>query len=161
MDEDKNCIDDLKESYEPLRKKYDLPDYKFLNENFEIELISDESDLLLKRVRKQILEKIFWNLRTIETFLNPQNAPLFIFNIIKKFTEEDKEVINNLYKKLSEYEVTAFGLEIEYNEQAEADFIKNIGKIWGEIVEDLKKIHVAMVQSSNKKSEKENKSYFG
>ena len=107
------------------------------------------------------MEKVFWNLRTLETFLNPQNAPLFVFNIIKVFNEADKKLISELYKKLSEYEIVSFGLGVEYNEEEEAKFIKKVSEDWKEIVVILRKIHTAMGKNLDKKDEKQNTSYFG
>jgi len=152
----------LKEDYEKLRKKYGLPEFSFLNENFEIEDICyDETELLLKKIRKQIMEKIAFELRVLEMLINPQNAPLFIFNIIKYFNEEDKKVINTLYKKLNQIAIEIFGLDIEYKEEKEAEFIKNFMRTWKEVQSDLRKIEKAMRRCSSFGNKNNKKSYLG
>ena len=152
----------LKESYSFLEKKYNLPEFKFLNENFEIEQISSEdTELLLKRIRKQMTEKISSGLRALEMFLNPQNSPLFIFNILKSFSQSDKELIQELYKKFSWFEIEAFGLENSYNEEKEAQFIRDVSKEWKEISYDFNKLYETMKIGHKQDSKKNEKSYLG
>ena len=154
-------LEKLKKSYEALKKKHKLPNFKYLNENFEIELISEETDILLKRIRKQIMEKVFWNLRTLETFINPQSAPIFIFSIIKSFSQQDKDLVGSLYKKLAEFEVEAFGLEAVYDEKAEAALIRRIVDSWKDVSTDLNKLYESMKKNYNLEFKKQSKSYFG
>ena len=114
--EEKKCrkegnLENLKKQYFLMQKKYRLPDFKFLNETFEIENIEIyETELLLKMIRKHITEKVFYILRMLETLINPSNAPMFIFNILKSFNDGEKEMIKTFYERLSKYEVEAFGL---------------------------------------------------
>jgi hypothetical protein len=154
---------EFKLEYTKLGDKYKLPHFKYLNENFEIEnLCSEETELLLKKIRKQMTEKIYYHIRTLEAFINPQNAPMFIFNIIKSFTSFEQELIKKAYNKLAGFEVDFFELEIEYNEKKEADFIKKVCNEWPEINEILIKIHSSMKAGYNKEvSKKANKSYVG
>jgi hypothetical protein len=153
----------FKLEYKSFQEKYKLPSFEYLNENFEIEnLASDETELFLKRIRKQITEKIYYHLRTLEAFMNPQNAPMFIFNIIKSFTSFEQELIKKAYDKLAGFEVDFFELEISYNEKKEADFIKKVCNEWLEINEILLKIHSSMKTGYNKEaSKKTSKSYVG
>jgi hypothetical protein len=154
-------IANLKQKYNLLKEKYSLPEFKFVNENFEIENIDSESELIVKAVRKHMTEKIFYVLRSLEMFMNPQNAPLFVFNIIKLMSEPDRELIKQLYDKISGYEIDAFGLESEYDEKKEAEFVKKFCAEWKEISGDLKQIYSAMKDSHKKDSKKQEKSYFG
>lgn len=152
----------LKENYSLLCKKYGFTSFLFINENFEIENINiTETDLLIKQIRKHITEKIFFILRTLETFLNPQNAPLFVFDIIKLFSESDKDLIEEIYKKLGRYEIEAFSLESSYDEKKEAEFIKQVCADWKEISNDLNKLASVMRENYSKDSKKQAKSYFG
>jgi hypothetical protein len=152
----------LKQEYELLKVKYNFPEFKYMNDNFEIENIdSSETELFIKQIRKHMTEKIFYILRTLETFINPQNAPLFIFNIIKLFSEADKESIQELYKKLGKYEIEAFGLEAVYDEKKEAEFVRKLAEDWKEISSDLNKLYVSMKANHDKDGKKSSKSYFG
>lgn len=152
----------LKESYEVFRKKYNLPEFKFVNDNFEIESIdSEDTELLLKAIRKHITEKVFFTLRTLEMFMNPQNAPVFIFKIIKHFSETEKELIKDIYKRMAYYEIDAFGLEGIYDEKKEAEFIKGIVNDWKVFAKDMDKIYSSMKTSYGRDSKKSDGSYFG
>jgi len=129
--EKENKLEKLKKDYEKNRVKYNLPDFKFMNENFEIELIADDDiELLVRRVRKNVRDKIHAMISVLETFLNPTSAPMFVFNIIKGFGNGEKEIIEKLYKKFAELEIDAFNLEITYNEKAEAEYIKKVCELW-------------------------------
>lgn len=155
-------IDELKRGYELLRSKYGLPEFKFLNENFEIEDLSDtETDLLLRKIRKQMFEKINGVMRMLETFTNPSNAPMFLLNIMKGFGEDEKKTIEAIYKQLTPYAVDSFNLEIRYNEKKEADMINKISGDWPKLCEGMDKIYLSMKSGSEKEAGKKEKSYFG
>ena len=50
----------LKQEYELLKVKYNFPEFKYMNDNFEIENIdSSETELFIKQIRKHMTEKIF------------------------------------------------------------------------------------------------------
>lgn len=152
----------LKEAYDGFLKKYKLPEFKFINENFEVESIDvHETDLLLKAIRKHITEKIFFTLRTLEMFMNAQNAPVFILKIMKHFSESEKDLIKALYKRIAQYEIEAFGLEAIYDEKKEADFIRGACEDWKEVAVDLNKIYLAMKASYNREQKKSDGSYWG
>jgi hypothetical protein len=152
----------LKEEYELLKKKYKLPDFTYLNENFEIEnILVDDTQLLLKSIRKHITEKLFFTLRTLEMFANPQNAPMFMIKIIKHLSENEKDLTKQLYRKMSYYEIDAFGLESIYDEKKEADFIIKVSDDWKIFSQDLNKIYLAMKASYGREAKKSDGSYFG
>jgi hypothetical protein len=152
----------LKDNYSLFVKKYGFLDFAYMNENFEIENIDiDETELFIKIIRKHMTEKIFYILRTLETFLNPQNAPMFVFDMIKSFSEADKELVREIYNKLGKYEIEAFGLESFYEEKKEAEFVKQVSNEWKDISNDLKKLSIIMKDNYNKDSKKQTKSYFG
>jgi hypothetical protein len=152
----------LKATYDAERIKYNLPEFKFLNENFEIENIEiNETELFLKMIRKHMTEKIFYILRGLEMFLNAQNAPLFMYDVIKSFTPAEKDMIRELYKKIAQYEIEAFGLEVAYSEKKEAEFINRFSKDWKEMSPELLKVYTSMRGGHITASKKQNKSYLG
>ncbi|MBI5803115.1 hypothetical protein HY448_00290 [Candidatus Pacearchaeota archaeon] len=146
-DKDEKSLEKLKEEYKKLQKKHDLPSFEEMNENFSIEKLAEiQTEILIREVRRVMVEKIFGYLRTIETFINPSNAPMFVFSIVKSFSEKDKKVLNDIYKELAKNEVELINLDLEYSEEKEAEFIKDSCKIWKrtskqfiEIIEDVKK----------------------
>ncbi|MDP1729297.1 MAG: hypothetical protein Q8L27_03795 [archaeon] len=152
----------IKLEYDKLRVQYNLPDFTFMNETFEIESIEvEETELFIKRMRKHMTEKIFFVLRSLEVFLNPQNAPLFMMNVLKSLSSVDRESIRDLYKEISEYEIAAFGLEAKYDEKKEIEFIKKVCNSWKGFSEDLVKIYKIMKEANKKIEQKHSKSYLG
>lgn len=155
------CIDDLKKQYEPLRKKYNLPEFSKLNEEFEIEKIQEkETEFLLREIRRVISEKIAAFLRFFELFINPQSAPVFILTSLKNLTPHEKDLIEKLYKELVNIELAAVSLDIIYKETREAQFIKDITKRWQNMKQELEQIS-EMIAKMPREGEKKGKSYFG
>src|SRR4030042_4845830 len=99
MENDFN-LDKLKQEYGKFKDKYNLPEFSELNKVFDIEDICTDTDFLLRKIRRTISEKVSGLLRFIEIILNPTNAPIFIFKLIKKMDEEDKKQLSEIYEIL-------------------------------------------------------------
>src|SRR3989338_5772892 len=94
MAKKESCLNELKKRYKAVQDKYKLPDFSYLNENFEIEKLAEsETELLLREIREIILEKAVAYLRFIEMLLNPSNAPMFFFSLVKGLSADDRKVI--------------------------------------------------------------------
>ena len=92
--EKKSSLQDVKKEYEKFKEKYNLPEFKKLNEDFYIERASDvETDFLLREIRKFISDRYSNYMRFVEAILNPVNSPMFIFSVIKLLGKEDKKVL--------------------------------------------------------------------
>ena len=115
---------ELIKKYNELKEKYKLPEFSKINETFDIEEIDPETELLLKKIRIGIIEKISNYSRFIEIILNPSNAPIFFFKILKKLDTTDKESLSKIYEILGDYELKNLALDIDYKEKNEAEFIK-------------------------------------
>jgi hypothetical protein len=163
MTKDKECIDmeDIRKDYDLFKNKYDLPDFTKLNEYFDIEDLGEfETEFLLRRIRKIIAEKIAGYLRFFEVILNPSNAPIFFFKIIKKLDNKDRDNLNRIYERFGNLEIEMVRLDLEYSEKKEAEFIKSIFKIFSDIKADVLEILDKML--SNGDNEEVGKgSYFG
>ena len=124
-----NPINELIDKYKPLKEKYQLPEFSKMNELFDIEDIDSESEFLLRKIRRTIADKIANYLRFTEIIINPSNAPMFFFKILKKLDSNDKESLSKIYESLGNAELKMLSLDVEYNESEEAKFIaKHIKK---------------------------------
>lgn len=154
-------LDDLKSEYEKLRKKYNLPDFYEINLIFDIEELNPKSELLLQKIRKAISEKIADYIRFIEVLLNPSNAPMFFFKLLKKLDSADKDKLNNLYEVLGKIEVESMILDLEHSEKNEAEFIKKAYEFYksglGEFILIVKK----MGNGDSLRKKESNEGYFG
>ncbi len=159
---EKSKLENLKKEYVKFESKYKLPSFQKLNEDFDIEKTAEhESEMVLRDIRKAIMDKSLAYLRFLELFLNPTNAPFFFFAILKNLGADDKKKIEGIYKELGEFEIDAIELDNEYAEKKEADFIKKGFKKWQEIKGEMKIIVESLRRSWKANSDKKEKAYFG
>lgn len=129
-DETGSNMDELKEEYNKLKEKHSLPEFYELNKLFDIEEIDTETEFLLRKIRRVVSERIASYLRFIELILNPSNAPMFFFKLIKRLESNDRDELTKIYEKLGNFELDVISLDLEYNEEKEAIFIKKVFDIF-------------------------------
>jgi hypothetical protein len=152
----------LKEEYETLRAKYNLPSFENLNKDFQIEKITEsETEFILKEARRYITDKFFSYLRFLESILTPSNAPMFVFAITKTLGTREREKLIELYKKIAKIEVDVIGLDLEYSEDAEANAIRKYHDLWQGIKRELLEIVEVIKKNWDNKIEDNGKGYFG
>ncbi len=161
---EENGLDVLKEKYEKLKEKYNLPEFYDLNKLFDIEDIDADSDFFLRKIRRVIADRIAGYSRFVEVILNPSNAPVFFFNLIKKLELKDKELIKEAYEVLGNLELEMMGLDLDYSEKKEAEFLKNIVLVFDKTIRPifldvLKKLRDSDEKIDDKKET--SRSYFG
>ncbi|MFH1711150.1 MAG: hypothetical protein ABH840_02455 [Nanoarchaeota archaeon] len=155
-------LENLKRDYGKLAMKYKLPDYKILNEEFDVEPLAErETETLLREIRKIIMDKIIAYLRFTEMLINPSNAPMFFFAILKGINSDDKKLLEEVYAKLGRLEVGVIVVDNDYSEQGEADFIKHVFSEWADIKKNMRIVAKALQSGWDKKREKRDKSYLG
>jgi hypothetical protein len=152
-------LEELKKNYSILEKNYKLPSFKELNEDFGIEILRKGEELLLRSVRKVMLEKIVNSLGFVEMLLNPVNAPRMYFVYLKSVSAEDKKDLDKIYSVLSDIVLASSRLEIEYSEKGEAELINRIAKDWNSVKPLFVKVleHMQNPVSSVQRE----KTYFG
>lgn len=161
-EKDYSCLLKLKEKYEEFRKKHNFPNFNDINNAFDIEEIDSDSDFLIRKIRRYVSEKLAGYMRFIEILLNPSNAPIFFFKLIKKLDNSDREKLTRLYEELGNIELETITLDLEYNEEKEAVFINKIYNLFNdeiriELIEILKKLG----NGENNKTKENSGSYFG
>ncbi len=162
MTKKESNLENLKKDYKKIQKKYNLPEFEKLNKDFNIEKSAEsETDYLIREVRRLMAEKFSNYLRFVETLLNPVNAPMSIFSIVKTLGTEEKEELTEIYKKLLRNEIENLELEIGFSVEKEAKFIKESYKMWLKIKEDFVGVIKAIKNNWDNKLEKNNKGYFG
>jgi hypothetical protein len=131
-------LENLKGCYAGIKNQYDLPAFDDLNFDFGIEKIQgEETDILIREVRKYISDKFSSYLRLVETLLSPNNAQMFVFMMLKSVTTADKEMLQSIYKKLAKKEIELIELDLKYNIDAEVAFINSAFELWQEVKKDL------------------------
>jgi hypothetical protein len=162
MAKKESSLDNLKKDYLELQKKYGLPSFREMNEDFHIEKISEsETELLIKEIRRFIGDRVMGYMRFVENLLNPINVPMFVFSIVKLLDSDDKKALQEVYKKMMEMEISFIELDLNFDEDKEAKFVKDYYNKWQEMKEDLFKIISKINKKRDEKSEAGNKGYFG
>lgn len=153
-------IKELKKDYEKLAKKYSLPPFKNLNDDFEIGKVDKDVGALLRAVRKVMMEKIVNSMSFIEMLLNPVQAPRMYQNYIKSMSVDDRKRIDKIYGALAGVSILSLERELDYSEKSEAEVIKQVYKIWNSLKKDFAKI-LHNLKNPPKNSVKKERSYFG
>ena len=152
----------LKENYAKIEKTHHLPEFNKLNSEFSIEKIAEiETDFLIREVARIMAEKFSNYMRFVELVINPSNAPMFIFSIIKTMGESEKKKFADIYKELAKIELNLIELDVSFSEKKEADFINNSYKTWISMKEDFQEVIEKIKENWDNKSENGNKGYFG
>ena len=156
-----NNLEQLKKNYEILRKKYAMPSFSEMNEDFDIEKLDGECELLSREIRRAISERNLGYLRFVESFLNPSSAPMFFLALVRSINPEEKATLEGLFPKLAGFELESIRLDNIYNEKKDAEFIKKVYKEWQGIKKEFDIIISSVIDGVEKKSEKKNKGYLG
>jgi hypothetical protein len=97
MDE-KDNLQKLKENYEKLRKKYNLPEFDKLDDEFEIRKIDHDSNLV-REIARHIISKLISICEYLDPILNPHES-LRSSVEANAFTEEEIEDMVKFYKEI-------------------------------------------------------------
>jgi hypothetical protein len=124
--------------YSKLKTKYKLPEYKELDNNFQITTIEETSDLL-RDIIKKIEDKIERYLKILEEIIQP-DSQISAMHEGSFFDNEEKEKIFSLYKKIMIIKRDIDQTELEATEEEKANLIKNINEEWEQIKKKLKPI---------------------
>ena len=154
-------LKELKSRYNKLAENYKLPSFKEVNECFEIDRIERETDCILREVRKIMMDKIISYIRFIEMMINPAQAPPMFMMFVKRVSDEERKVLEKVYKNFIELELQSLKLEIDYDEKEEVKAIKKIMNVWYDTNKDLKFIIEIMEKNWRSGENKREKGYFG
>lgn len=155
-------IETFKEEYDKFSKKHSLPNFKDLNEDFDIGKIDCcNSETLLREVRKSMISKFGSLLQFVELLLNPSNGSMFHMFLVKGVNNDEKEKLNKLFEDLGTIQIESFSLDISYNEKKEAEFIKSSFNEWKKMNPNLKSIITSLKENWKKSTSSKKKSYLG
>jgi hypothetical protein len=161
MKKEESDLEKLKKEYSEIQKKYSLPTFKELNDDFNIDKIAEiEAEYPIREIRRIIADKISNYLRFIESLLNPINVPMFVFSVVKSIKIEDKKRLGEIYKKLAKMEIELVKVEVSFYEEKEAEFIKKSYNLWQEIKKEISEIIEVILKNWDNKFDTSNKNYF-
>jgi len=123
---------EVKEAYEELRKRYNLPSFQSLDNEFEIRALDlEKCGILIKALLRTINAKIGLFLNYLEPVASPSQTMHSMIEV-SHLDEKDKQDIFMLYKELSGLYHAALYKEME-DEKDIAMFINDTWKKWPSI----------------------------
>jgi len=160
----KTQLELLKESYAVLEKEYSLPAFTKMNKDFSIEKINEEeTEYLIREIRRYVSEKINGYLRLTETLLHPNNAQMFVFTMIKSISKTENQKLQNIYKQLAAKEIDLIELDLEFNLEKEIKFINDSFSMWQEIKKEFLRLILKIKKDwkNGTKNNSKDRDYFG
>lgn len=155
-------LKDIESEYEKLNKKFQLPVFEKLIEDFDIDKIAEKSEgILIRDVRRVINDKLSAYLHLFETLLHPSSPPMFVLTFLKNTTEDDKKSIREIYKEIAKLQMTNIKLDTIFNEKNEAEFIKDSFNAWQSLKKKIYTLVEIFEREFEKNIEVKEKSYFG
>ncbi|MBI2548312.1 hypothetical protein HYW21_03095 [Candidatus Woesearchaeota archaeon] len=146
--------------YKTLQKKYKLPLYKELDEEFEINDIETERSLL-GEIRKKIIDRIDPYLDILDKILQPDQVFTELYEA-KNFDEEEKKEMYVLYRRLMWYLRYATEVSVTNTEKENALFINLFWKEWPALKKKIAPIMKKVKEGWQLESEaQERLAYFG
>ncbi len=153
---------DLEKEYNNLKKKYKLPDFEKLNNEFELTSYKDiDPRFLLRNIRKRIIDRVASIIRFLEDILHPSGQSIVLMNEVKFFDENKLNEINSLLKKFMLIARQSLVLDTDLNEEEDAGFIMVVLKEWPDLKKELKAIAVVLRDSWKAEEKTNTESYFG
>lgn len=154
-------INEIETEYNKLSKKYKLPKFKEIDEEFEISSLETPNFLVRNALRKTA-EKLEFYIDVIGNLVHPDASSLSSMYEIRFFSDDEKDNMYNLFKKLMEANRNILELVLENNEKKQADFLKKFSIEWLDMKKELV-FYIAKMKESWKKQStiEEDVAYFG
>ena len=158
-------MSDVKKEYESLKKKYNLPDYDSIDNEFELLYIGEIKEIKfpLRFIRRRINDKIALICNIVQTLIQPNPGSIINLQESVFLSKEDKLRYTHLLKDLMETERTSLRLDFDFDERKDAVFIKEALKKWTEYKQEIVKLTDKLIEGWKKlEIKKEQKDrYFG
>lgn len=150
----------IKGAFEDICKKHKLPSFDSLNNEFEINTI-EESEFLLREIRRKIDDKIENFLKILEAILQPDTV-LCDMHECRLFNDTEKKKIYDLYKKLRFFDRYSIQIAIDEDDKKTCEFVNDVMKDWNKVKEEMLWISKMLKESWLKDSDiKEELGYMG
>lgn len=154
---------DIEGEYNKLRKKYNLPDFDKLDNEFEISNIKEDIDkkFLLRSIRRRINDRIIAFCNLLEGILSPDPSSMICLHENRFFNEDYRERISNFLTDLMRLERESLIMDIDFSDKQDAEFINSVFGRWDDIKQFMCKVANDMKQGWKKEEKGTNEHYFG
>jgi len=128
---------DFIKRYKVVAKKYHLPDYDYIDSEFEIYSLEEEK-YILRAIRDKIVRKIDDYVKILEDILYPDSSSYSSIYETRVLNDEDKDKILRLHQKLMILLRTALYTSVDNEDQDTAKFITEVCSQWDSFKPQLK-----------------------
>jgi len=148
----------IEEKYSKLKAKYNLPDFKEINDFFEISTI-EKDDFLLREIRRKIADKVslFAGILGGVVSTEPTPASMIEFGNIE---ESDAKRAFEIYKKLMYWERYSAEIGAIGDEKNDAKFIKEFYEEWKTLRNDVAELIGKLKEAWKKGTKGMEEGYF-
>lgn len=152
---------EIEQEYAKLSKKYKLPKFKDIDNEFEISALDNEK-FLIKNILRSISEKLEFYIEFISNLVHPDGSSISSMYEIRFFSEDEKNDMYNLFKRLMKIDRNVIELVLKNDEKEQADFLNKFFSDWLNLKKELLKYIEKMKESWEKQSTiEEDIGYFG
>ncbi|MBI2651051.1 hypothetical protein HYX01_01130 [Candidatus Woesearchaeota archaeon] len=134
---------DIEKSYNELCKKFNLPKFKSIDEEFEISTLDTEK-FLLSDILGKVAERLGFYIDVIGNLAHPDASSLSTMHEIRFFSDDEKSAMYKLFKKLMKYDRSIMELMLINDNSKNAEFLNHFFPEWiglkKEILVFIKKI---------------------
>lgn len=127
---------DIEKQYNELRKKFKLPEYKDLDDEFEISDL-EKTNFLLRAIIRRIAERFDFYTTMLEEVLQPDTSNLYAMHETRFFDENEKKRMYDLYSRLMNFNRQSIEVTLEHNEKNEVGFINSVFNEWNQLKQEL------------------------
>ncbi|MEK6949908.1 MAG: hypothetical protein AABX34_06810 [Nanoarchaeota archaeon] len=152
---------DIEKEYSELSKKYKLPKFKDIDEEFELSSFDTEK-FLLKSTLRRIAEKLEFYIEVIGNLVHPDGSSISSMYEIRFFSDNEKNEMYMLFKKMMRSHRNVIELVLSNDAKEQAQFLNEFFAEWMEIKNMLRAYIGKMKESWEKETSiQEDLGYFG
>ncbi len=152
---------EIEQEYARLSKKYKLPKFKDIDDEFEISALDNEK-FLIKNILRGISEKLEFYIEFISSLVHPDGSSISSMYEIRFFSEDEKNGMYNLFKRLMKIDRNIIELVLKNDEKEQSDFLNKFFNDWQNVKRELLRYIEKMKDSWEKQSTiEEDIGYFG
>ena len=154
-------VNEIERGYNKLRKKYKLPKFNEIDSEFEISNL-ESAKFLIKNILRRIEEKLEFYIEVIGNLVHPDVSSLSTMYEVRYFSDDEKNEVYMLFKKLMKANRSIIGLILVSDEKKQTDFLNGFLNEWQDMKKELID-HIGKMKDSWEKEStiEEDMGYFG
>lgn len=127
---------EIENEYSSLSKKYKLPKFNDIDAEFEISALDNER-FLIKNILRNVSERLEFYIEVIGSLVHPDGSSISSMYEIRFFTEDEKNGMYMLFKKLMKIDRNIVEMILKNDEKEQADFLNKFFADWQNMKKEL------------------------